>query len=759
MMWSCCREGGEEEDQFFDTREEISSVSDSGSDCFDDFNCGHTASSGPVNLGDGRFDYEIWTKNPVSVEERRQNFFDWLGLSMCKTSKDEHSGDSIENEAPFNVDRVRERCGAVLANSDSKHLSSLSWPSFWACSSETRDSLEDNRVSEENVVCKIRNLDDGTEFIVDQLEQDGILGRLREVGSDRFITAEQFHSEHGFSHLVHQFMQRETDAQSIDSEKSAVNRVRNSWLRKLGSVACVVDRHAEFDNLEPDKSLLNGAESNRVRKIRVHQSKKRSKELSALYVEQEIHAHKGSILTMKFSPDGEYLASAGEDGVVRVWRVSESERPDEDVVPYTDSSSMYFRVSQSSELTPIVAEKAKRANSRASGEPHIQLVLFFLLLSSVYPKNLFTSFMGILCLLSSSTDKTVRLWKIGFDECQRVFSHNNYVTCIQFNPQDDNYFISGSIDGKVRIWNISGCRVVDWTDIKEIVTAVCYRPDGQGCIVGSMLGNCCFYGAADVSDNQLQLEVQICLQSKKKAPGKRITGFQFSPKEPSKLMVTSADSQVRILDGVDIIGKYRGFRNTGSQISASFMSDGKHIVSASEDSNVYVWNYNSQDGSAPSHAKSTWSCEHFFSSNVSVAIPWCGIRSGNSISSTATGTELSHIVSQNLQARCQQNMWNHQNSNANLSHAFPLSLPQNFPLGQGLFLEVLPKGTATWPEEKLPVSSPLAMSPAICKSQYKFLKSSCQNTFTSPNLWGQVIVTASLDGRIRSFHNYGLPLP
>jgi WD40 repeat protein len=53
------------------------------------------------------------------------------------------------------------------------------------------------------------------------------------------------------------------------------------------------------------------------------------------------------------------------------------------------------------------------------------------------------------------------------------------VTCIQFNPVDNNYFISGSIDGKVRIWAIPDCHVVDWTDVKEIVTAVCYRPDGQ----------------------------------------------------------------------------------------------------------------------------------------------------------------------------------------------------------------------------------------------------------------------------------------
>lgn len=53
------------------------------------------------------------------------------------------------------------------------------------------------------------------------------------------------------------------------------------------------------------------------------------------------------------------------------------------------------------------------------------------------------------------------------------------MTCVAFNPVDDNYFISGSIDGKVRIWEVRRCRVVDYTDIREIVSAVCYRPDGK----------------------------------------------------------------------------------------------------------------------------------------------------------------------------------------------------------------------------------------------------------------------------------------
>ena len=53
------------------------------------------------------------------------------------------------------------------------------------------------------------------------------------------------------------------------------------------------------------------------------------------------------------------------------------------------------------------------------------------------------------------------------------------VTCIQFNPVDDRYFISGSLDEKVRIWSIPDRQVVDWNDLHEMVTAACFTPDGQ----------------------------------------------------------------------------------------------------------------------------------------------------------------------------------------------------------------------------------------------------------------------------------------
>ncbi|TYI73815.1 hypothetical protein E1A91_D07G156500v1 [Gossypium mustelinum] len=672
----------EEEDQFFDTREDITSVSDLGSDCPDNSDSELVASTNsmPANFG-----FEVWIKNLSSIRERRSKFLKWMDLNVDQTAWEIPSNmccDEIEVE----TDRIMEESGAVLGSStfDDDFSSSQSSMSCW--SNDVRELLDG--AFDDNFVCRIKNLDDGTEFIVDELSQDGMLKGLREVGSNNLLTIDEFERKLGLSPLIQQAMRREVkELSDLGPQRKQGKR---GWLRRLGAVACIVDRQVEAARMISSDCCPNA--ETRIQMVRVRSYKKRSKEFSALYMRQDIQAHKGAISTMKFSADGQYLASAGEDGVVRVWQIVESERSGNSDIHDANPSYVYFQ--------------------------HI---------------------------LSSSVDKTVRLWQVGYEECLKVFSHNNYV--------DDDYFISGSLDGKVRIWAIPGRQVVDWTDLTDIVTAVCYRPNGKGAVVGSMNGNCHFY---DASDNCLQLNARICIQSKKKPPCSRITGLQFSPGDPDIFMVSSADSQVRILNGIDMVCKFRGLHNAGSQISAVFTSDGMRIVSASEDSNVYVWNYINQDGPV-SHSKKNRSCERFFSNNASVAIPWCGITCRNSIFPNMSGTSPSP---KDLSSRwCNENTGVLQSELGDSSqHKLPFSSSECFSLGHGFFSESLLKGTATWPEEKLPHPDSFVVSSAMCKSQYKLLKTSCQSALGSSHAWGLVIVTGGYDGRIRSFQNYGLPV-
>ncbi|KAA8526110.1 hypothetical protein F0562_007790 [Nyssa sinensis] len=745
---------GEAEDKFFDARDEITSVSDLGSDCSED--C--CSNPGFGNCVSDSIGYEFWTKNPESVHERRHRFLNWMGVSLDRNPDDgEESGDMLHDEIQMGIHRITENSGAVLRNSDLEHQV-LSCQSSVSCRSKEATELLEDDVSDLNFMCKIKNLAEETEFVMDKVSENGIFSKSQEAGLNQLVAVEESQRRPGSSSLDQQFLQREGEASKVVDMKK---KVKGGWFealrrkKKLSILAHIADRRA-VASLKP--SDFNSEVGARIQRVRVHLHGKRSKELSSLYTGQEFPAHEGAILTMKFSPDGQYLASAGEDGIVRVWKVTEDERPNKFDVQDTDPSCLYFSVNHFSKLAPLDMDKdridkMKKLKKSSDSACVIFPPKVFRILEK--PLHEFHGHSGEVLalswskdgyLLSSSVDKTVRLWQVGQDQCLRVFSHNNYVTCIEFNPVDDNYFISGSIDGKVRIWEVRGCQVVDWTDIREIVTAVCYCPGGKGGIIGSMDGNCRFY---DIIDNHLQLDAQICLQGKKKSPWKRIISFQFSPSDPTKVMVTSADSQVRILCGVNVICKFKGVRNPGSQVPASFTSDGKHIVSASDDSNVYVWNYISEDKSS-GRAKNISSCENFLSHNALIALPWCGMKamSGSPASPTFLGDDLLGSILKNGKSKCDED----------LHHRMPLSSPDYSYLNRGFFLVPLSKGSATWPEEKLPSPSPAAVSPTMCKSEYKFLKSACRN-ISSSHMWDLVIVTAGLDGRIRTYHNYGLPIP
>ncbi|XP_028783066.1 WD repeat-containing protein 44-like [Neltuma alba] len=203
-------------------------------------------------------------------------------------------------------------------------------------------------------VCTIRDLDNGKEFVVNEIREDGTLDKLKEVGTGRQLTMEEFEMTVGHSPIVLELMRRQNFGEgNKDNRDSNANVTANGgsgggtkikkkggWFKSIKSVASSMtgykDRRSsdERDNSsekggrrsssatdESQDACLHGPE-----RVRVRQYGKSCKEVTALYKSQEIQAHNGSIWSIKFSLDGKYLASAGEDRVIHVWQVVESEK-------------------------------------------------------------------------------------------------------------------------------------------------------------------------------------------------------------------------------------------------------------------------------------------------------------------------------------------------------------------------------------------------------------------------------------------------
>ncbi|XP_064955234.1 uncharacterized protein LOC135607387 [Musa acuminata AAA Group] len=639
-------------------------------------------------------------------------------------------------------------------------------------------------------VCRIENPDTGNEFVVSECDKDG-KGRLNDIPTGLQITMEDFERFLGYSPIVKELMrrvklgggqQRSSDkaVQAIEGPKNSKPgyRKKGGWFKNIkfvaSSVTGLITEKEKGDAGSKVTGKSPGDNSSELMKVRQHG--KSYRELTGLYMSQEIDAHQGSIWSIKFSWDGRFLASAGEDRVVHVWQVQEC-----------DIHSTSLRRQESRTLPPSKPDgspdgslpstqplkKTKKTKSKKRSLPdyiNMPEVIFSLSEKPVCSFEghsddvLDLSWSKSQHLLSSSMDKTVRLWDMETKSCLRLFAHNDYVTCIQFNPIDDRYFISGSLDAKVRIWSVPDRQVVDWTDLHEMVTAACYTPDGQGALVGSHKGSFRLYKTTDC---KLSQESQIDIQNKKKKTNaKKITGFQFAPGNPSEVLITSADSQVRVFDDLKMVHKFRGFRNTSSQMSASYTSDGRYVICASEDSHVYVWKREANAGKSKG-LSTTRSHEHFYCKDVSVAIPWPNARSNCSPLSPPPMS--GRFIQQEPLGSTDS-----QRSTATLDDIFPSGSNSSPPLPKKSDSELTQSqaeelsnislsGAGIGSESFASASSSMRASDPGSSSLSSWGWYSGGSTRSGgggdqPNAWGLVVVTAGLGGDIRIYQNFGLPL-
>uniref|UniRef100_A0A673VL79 WD repeat-containing protein 44 n=1 Tax=Suricata suricatta TaxID=37032 RepID=A0A673VL79_SURSU len=315
------------------------------------------------------------------------------------------------------------------------------------------------------------------------------------------------------------------------SVKRAKHLAEEYGERAVNKVKSVRDEVFHTDQDDPSSSDDEGMPYTRPVKFKAAHGFKGPYDFDQIKVVQDLSGeHMGAVWTMKFSHCGRLLASAGQDNVVRIWALKNA-------FDYFNNMRMKYntegRVSPSPSQESLNSSKSDTDTGVCGGpddDPDDRNAPFRQrpfckykghtadLLDLSWSKNYF--------LLSSSMDKTVRLWHISRRECLCCFQHIDFVTAIAFHPRHLKYHT------QIHVRSTRGRNKV----------------------------------------------------------GRKITGIEPLPGENKILVTSNDSRiRLYDLRDLSLSMKYKGYVNSSSQIKASFSHDFSYLVSGSEDKYVYIW--------------------------------------------------------------------------------------------------------------------------------------------------------------------------
>jgi len=326
----------------------------------------------------------------------------------------------------------------------------------------------------------------------------------------------------------------------------------------------------------------------------------------------------GSVLSVRFSKDGQLIASGTTTNEIRIWRVTDGIqlqllKGHSDWVRAADFSKDNTLIVSCSEDQTVrvwdietgqcirtltghggrIRSVAFNPDSTlvASGSEDLTIAIWDI--SSENPLRLLLKghTLPIRCvafshsgkfLISSSDDETIRIWDCISGECLMVFrGHTNQVWSVAFSP-DDEFFCSGGEDQTVRLWSVdSGKEVCVLTGHTSPIRSVSFGPNGKLIASGS-------------EDQTVRIWDTVSQTCKHTLYGhlNRVRSVDFSPLD--NLFASGSEDQTLRLWDIDTgqcISTLQGYINR--IWSVSFSPDGVLLAGGNDNKSVELWDIES----------------------------------------------------------------------------------------------------------------------------------------------------------------------
>ncbi|NEP57106.1 MAG: TIR domain-containing protein [Symploca sp. SIO2G7] len=188
--------------------------------------------------------------------------------------------------------------------------------------------------------------------------------------------------------------------------------------------------------------------------------------------------HQGKVLGVSFSPDGQYVATTSEDGTARLWDLQGNQKAlfqghDPELPVMSIAFSPNGQSLATASLDGTVRLWDLQGNQKAVFEESDGVM------SVAFSPNGQS-------LATASFDGTARLWDLQGNEILLFDKHDDSVMSVSFSP-DSQYLATASLDKTARLWDLQGREIAKF-EHNSWVNDVNFTPDGQSLVTGSQEG-------------------------------------------------------------------------------------------------------------------------------------------------------------------------------------------------------------------------------------------------------------------------------